>query len=124
LALTTPAIMTPAHAVNVCEPCPNDIDIRVEVPVGGKNYAGPTKYEGDIDHAFGKSYTVEIVIDGVLKPVVTQTRLNPGAAEFVRWTTASLKLANGPHVMLLTITDLAQPACPLILSIPFRTFGA
>lgn len=115
------ALVTPALAAPICPPCDPEIPILVEVPLEGRNYAGPTKYEGDIYNAFGKTYTVEIVIDGTLKPVVALSVLNPGLKQFIRWTTAALSLARGPHVMVITITDLAQPTCPEILTIHFAT---
>jgi hypothetical protein len=113
----------PAVAQVVCPACEPDLHILVEVPVENKNYSGPTKYEGDIFDAFGKQFTVEIVFDGALKPVVTQVVFNPGKNQFIRWTTQSLKLSNGLHTMTLTITDLAQPNCPDVRTIHFRVFG-
>ena len=121
LALLALTLTTPARAADVCGPCEPDIDILVQVPMVNRNYAGPTKYEGDIFDAFGRQFSVEIVIDGTLKPIVNQYRLNPGKAEFVRWTTLALKLAPGPHVMVITIADLAQPTCPDIITVNFAT---
>lgn len=113
-------LASPAMPAAVCPPC-EPPEIVIQVPLEGRNYAGPAKYEGDIPDAFGKAFTVELLIDGVLKPVVTLSVMNPGVHQFLRWTTAALQLARGPHTMIITVTDLADAACPSITTVHFAT---
>lgn len=109
-----------AKAAEAPCPCPAPVN-KIQVPLEGKRYAGPTRHEGEVMKAYGKKYSVSLTIDGAPKTLTLST-LNPGTEEMLMWSTVPLKdLGDAEHVAVITVVDLAVPACPRVDVVRYRT---